>query len=158
MAENQTTAAMEIVVDDGAQRVPIKNVLGEEIGVFYFHPTDIAIINRYNDVAGKFGEIVAPLENVTINPDGTAQDNDENAVKAFNEAQKRLYEACDYIFGGNMSEAFFGSMHPFSPVGGEFYCERALEVLGRFITAQFKTETKKISKRLKSYVSKYEKK
>lgn len=153
--EKKKQAALEIVVDDGSQRVPIKNLSGDEIGVFYFHPTDVGIIQRYNEKMAKFDEIVAPLEAVDINADGTADADDNTAVDALKEAEKRLYEACDYIFGGNMSEAFFGEMHPFSPVGGVFYCETALNKVGAFISAQFEQETTKINNRLKKYVGKY---
>ena len=39
-------AEMSITVDDGSVRVPIKNLYGDEIGVFYFRPTDLGIIDR----------------------------------------------------------------------------------------------------------------
>ena len=155
MAEEKKQAALKIVIDDGSQRIPIENMNGDEIGVFYFHPTDVGIIERYNEAMSKFDEIVAPLEEIDINADGTADANDEAAAKALKEAEKRLYEACDYIFGGNMSEAFFGKMHPFSPVGGLFYCESALKKVGAFISEQFEQETTKINSRLKQYVGKY---
>ena len=147
--------SMEIVVDDGSRRIPIRNMSGEEIGVFYFRPTDFGIISRFNETVGKFDEIVKPLEEIDINPDGTTDENDMSMVKALEEAEKRLYEACDYIFGGNMSEAFFGKMNPFSPVGGVFYCETALEKVGNFISQQFDKETKKVNKRIVQYTKKY---
>ena len=68
---------------------------------------------------------------------------------------QRTLEMVDYIFGGNMSEAFFGKMHPFSPVGGVFYCESALEKVGNFITTQFEQETKKVNRRISRYTKKY---
>lgn len=143
---------MEIVIDDGSERVPIKNLFGEEIGVFFFRPTDIGIIDRYNKVAKDFDSITEPLERAEIAPDGTAQDlSDEESIAALKEAEKRLCEAVDYLFGGNMSEAFFGRMHPFSPVGGRFYAEIALDMVGRFIENRFDTETDKITKRIEKY-------
>ena len=54
MAEENKVNAMEIVIDDGSQWVPIKNKQGEEIGIFKFRPTDIAIIKRFNDISKKF--------------------------------------------------------------------------------------------------------
>ena len=155
MSEKNKQAVLEIVVDDGSQRIPIRNLSGDEIGVFFFHPTDVGIIQRFNETMSKFDDIVAPLEQVDINPDGTADTNDDAAIKAISEAEKRLYEACDYIFNGNMSSAFFGKMHPFSPVGGVFYCESVLDKVGSFIAAQFEQETVKINNRLKQYVGKY---
>lgn len=152
MAENMKNFSMEISVDDGTVRVPVKNKQGEEIGVFYFRPTDINIIKRYNEVIDKFDNIVAPLENVDISSDGTAQDmNDQAAIEALKDAEKRLFEATDYLFGGNMSEAFFGKMNPFSPVNGHFYCESAINAVGSFINTQFDRETKKISSRVNRY-------
>lgn len=152
MAENVKNFSMEISVDDGTVRVPVKNKQGEEIGVFYFRPTDINIIKRYNEVIDKFDNIVAPLENVDISSDGTAQDvNDLAAIEALKDAEKRLFEATDYLFGGNMSEAFFGKMNPFSPVNGHFYCETAINAVGNFINTQFDRETKRISSRVSRY-------
>lgn len=145
----------EIVIDDGSVEVPIKNKRGDEIGRFYFRPTDVGIIDRYNQIIGNFAEITAPLEHVNINPDGTTDENNAAEVEALREAERRLYEAVDFMFGGNMSEAFFGKMHPFSPVGGAFYCENAIESVGQFISAQFSRETEKISKRVNRYTHGY---
>ena len=70
--ENQNFTG--IIVDDGSVKESIRNKHGDEIGVFYFRPTDIGIIDRYNKIAADFDNITAPLENVNINPDGTADD------------------------------------------------------------------------------------
>lgn len=156
MAENTNTMQLNIQVDDGLRRVPVLNTYGEEIGVFSFRPTDFGIIQRYNKLVGELDHIVEPLEHVSIAADGTAdEDNDDAAAEALTEAENRLFAACDEMFGGNMSEAFFGKMHPFSPVGGEFYCEQALRAVGAFISAQFEAETKKVNARVGKYTGKY---
>lgn len=46
--EIKTTDTMEIVVDDGMRDVRIRNLKGEQIGLFKFRPTDMGIIDRYN--------------------------------------------------------------------------------------------------------------
>lgn len=156
MAETIKTQSIEaIVIDDGSIKVPIRNKQGDEIGVFYVRPTDISIIERYNRVADDFEKITAPLENVNINPDGTVDENNAAEYEALKQAEKNLYEACDFLFGGNMSEAFFGRMHPFSPVGGRFYCENVLEALAKYISAQFSSEAAKINKRVGKYTHGY---
>lgn len=144
----------EIVIDDGSVRVPIKNRQGEELGVFFFRPTDMGMIDRYNQLAGDFEKITAPLENLDINSDGTA-DGDEASMAALREAEQRLYDACNQLFGGNMAEAFFGKMHPFSPVNGRFYCENALEAVGAYISRQFAREVKKVNSRVDKYTHGY---
>lgn len=157
MAENTTNTQnfTGIVVDDGSVRESIRNKHGDEIGVFYFRPTDIGIIDRYNKVAADFDKITAPLENVNINPDGTVDEKNEAEMAAMNEAEAKLFEACDFLFGGNMSEAFFGKMHPFSPVNGRFYCENALDAVGKYISRQFDSEVTKINNRVNRYTHGY---
>lgn len=146
----------EILIDDGSRRIPIKNKFGKEIGVFYFRPTDIGIVDRYNKMAERFDEITAPLENLSITPDGAAGDGaTQEEADALKEAERRLFEACDYMFGGNMAEAFFGQMHPFSPINGVFYCETAIEAVGKYIAAQFERETVQVSKRVNKYTGGY---
>lgn len=157
MAENTTNTQnfTGIVVDDGSVRESIRNKHGDEIGVFYFRPTDIGIIDRYNKVAADFDKITTPLENVNINPDGTVDEKNEAEMAAMNEAEAKLFEACDFLFGGNMSEAFFGKMHPFSPVNGRFYCENALDAVGKYISKQFDSEVTKINNRVNRYTHGY---
>ena len=144
-----------IVVDDGSVRESIRNKHGEEIGVFYFRPTDVGIIDRYNKIAADFEKITTPLENVNINPDGTVDEKDEAERAAMQEATKRLYDACNFLFDGNFAEAFFGSMHPFSPVNGRFYCENALDAVGKYISRQFDREVAKVNNRVSRYTHGY---
>ena len=59
------------------------------------------------------------------------------------------------LFGGNMSEAFFGKMHPFSPINGHFYCENALSAVGAYISRQFDREVKKVNSRVERYTHGY---
>lgn len=151
--EEVKNMSMDIVVDDGAVRVPIKNLLGEEIGVFYFNPTDISIVKRFNEVAAKFNTVTEPLTNANINPDGTGVS--EMDTQALEEAEKRLYELVNYLFGGDMAGAFFGKMNPFSPVKGKFYAENALNAVSNYISAQFEEETKQINQRVDKYVHGY---
>lgn len=161
MAAETKNVSMEIKVDDGSVRVPIRNTYGEEIGEFRFRPTDIGIIERYNNMIGKFDEITKPLENLSISADGTIAPDDgtinADEVAALREAEKRLYDVLDEMFGGNMAEAFFGKMHPFSPVNGAFYCESAIEAVGAFIASQFDTETEKMKKNVRKYTNGYKK-
>ncbi len=151
MTDNITNMNLKITVDDGYQRVPINNKYGDEIGVFYFNPTDIGIIERYNTLADKFNAITEPLEAVESIEGESADELEARQLKALDEAKKRLYEAVDELFGGNAAEAFFGKVHPFSPVGGNFYCETVLQTVGQFINEQFDVETKKMNERVKKY-------
>lgn len=147
---------MAIIVDDGSVEVPIRNNRGEKIGMFVFRPTDIGMIDRFNTMSAEFDSIVEQLGSANIKADGTVDESDEEEFAAMKEAEKRLYAACDKLFGGNMAQAFFGSMHPFSPIGGRFYCEIALKAVGDYISKQFNVEIKQINTRVAKYTHGYE--
>lgn len=156
MADNITNQNFtSIVVDDGSVKVPILNKHNEEIGVFYFRPTDTGMIDRFNKLASTFDNIVAPLENLSINADGSVDEKNAAEMAAMQEATQRLYSACDELFEGNFSEAFFGKLHPFSIVNGVFYCESALDAVGKFISRQYDREIKKMNNRLNRYTHGY---
>ena len=144
---------LELVVDDGSITVPIKNTNGDVIGEFKFRPTDFNIVKRYNKVANEFEEVVKPL--IDANIDASGEGKDEESIRILNEAESKLFELVDYMFDGNMAEAFFGKMNAFSPVGGKFYCENALNAVGQFISRKFDAEIKQISTRVEKYTHGY---
>lgn len=145
---------IQIVVDDGKIEVPICNTLGEQIGSFRFRPTDFNIVRRYNEVSAKFENVVEPLTNANIDPNGEGAD--EESMKILDEAENRLFELVDYLFDGNASEAFFAKVNAFSPVQGKFYCEHALNAVGNFISKQFDAEIQAINARVQKYTHGYE--
>ena len=145
---HKKTSALNIVVDDGVIEVPILNKQGETVGMFSFNPSDIGIIDRYNEIAAEFQKITEPLERI-----GTSADEDDAA--AISLAKERLFEACNYLFGGSFSDAFFGHIHPFSLVRGRFYCENVLEAVGKFISAQFDREVSRVNARVEKYTRGY---
>ena len=142
-----------ITVDDGSRRVPILNMDGEEIGAFRFHPTDIGIIDRFNRMAEQFDAITKPLEGLEVPEGGEMEVINPKLAAALSEAQGLLYEAVNGLFASDgAAETFFGTMHPFSPVNGEFYATQVLQRVGEFIGAQFATETKAMSKKARKYL------
>lgn len=152
---NEKVKPIGIVVDDGYRRVPIYNTDGEETGYFKFNPTDVNIINRYNKMAKGFDAIVEPLTAVPDAPEGEDDGNDGLRMEAVEQATERLYEAVNTLFDADAASAFFGKVHPFSPVDGRFYCEVVLEAVGKYISDQFKQETTKIERRVSKYTKKY---
>lgn len=150
MAENQNIK--EIVIDDGSIEVAVKNKQGVIIGTFSFKPTDIGIIDRYNEIIKNFDNIVKPLEHIGVKSDGTA----ESDLDGLKEVECELFKAINYLFDSDdMAKAFFGKMHPFSPVNGKFYCEHVLEAAGQYIAQYFNKETEKINRRIMKYTGGY---
>ena len=143
---------LQIVVDDGFEKVPIMNTHGDEIGVLYFNPSDVGIIHRYNKIAEKFDAITEPMSRKA--PEGlTDAEKLQFDIDCTNEASERLYEACNELFGGDFAEAFFGRTNPWSPKNGKFYCEEALEKVGAFFASYFEQEVKAIESRTQKYLN-----
>ena len=150
---NEKNTTLMITVDDGSRRVPICNKDGEEIGAFTFRPTDIGIISRFNHMVEDFDRVMAPLEAVADPQAGEIDLFDPKNAEALDEATRRLYDAINNLLGSTgAAEAFFGSLNPFSPVNGDFYCRQVLMVLGAFISAQFDSQVKQLSKKAKKYL------
>ena len=149
--ETKNNAALSITVDDGRVAVPINNTNGERVGTFYFNPTDIGIVERFRDASDGFDNVVEPLNSLPDDAD------DDTQMAALKEAERRLYDMCNTLFGGNFAEAFFGSVNPFSPIDGKFYCENALNAVSEFISRQFDKETAKVNTRVEKYTQDYQK-
>ena len=146
-----------VVINDGRRKVTIKNQNGDVIGSFRFNPTDINIVNRYNESVDKFAEIVKPLSDYDINANG--EGDDAEAIRALNDAEANLIGLMNYVLDGDFGEAFFSKTHAFAGVedGDEikFYSEIAFDVIGRYISQKFDSETKKLERRLSKHTQGY---
>ena len=142
-----------ITIDDGSIDIPIQNQFGEKIGVFRFNPADINIVNRYNEVADQFGEVVKPLIDANISPEGEGEDDE--SVRLLNEAGDKMTDLMDYVLNGNSREAFFSKTHIFTPVGGMFYCEKVYDAIGTFISQRFASEVKRVNTRMNQHIHGY---
>lgn len=158
MSENTTNTLPKgkedvIVVDDGYRLIRVQNQLGEEIGKFRFNPTDFNMVNRYNEVADQFGEVVKPVADANITKDGEAAD--EDSVELLNEAEDKMIELMDYVLNCDSREAFFSKTHMFTPTDGVFYCEKVLESIENFVKIKFAAETKKVNARVAKHTANY---
>lgn len=146
-----------VVINDGRRKVTIKNQNGDVIGSFRFNPTDINIVNRYNESVAKFEDIVKPLADYDIKANG--EGDGAEAVEALDAAEEKLIELMDYVLDGDFGQAFFGKTHAFAGVeeGNEikFYAEVAFDVIGQYIAQKFDAETKKLERRLGKHTHGY---
>lgn len=146
-----------VVINDGRRKVTIKNQNGDVIGSFRFNPTDINIVNRYNESADKFADVVRPLSDYDINAQGEGEGTE--AAEVLNQAEAKLVELMNYILDGDFGKAFFSKTHAFAGVedGDEvkFYCEVAFDVIGKYISQKFDAETKKLERKLDKHTHGY---
>lgn len=148
MAETKTAENMGnlFVVDDGYREIPVWNNLHEQIGTLRYNPTDLNIVNRYREIAGKFENITKAAIQANINPDGTGEDVE--SIDIINAAEKELTEALDFLLQSDSKRAFFSVVNPFTPIGGVFYCENVMEQLRVFISKLFDAELEKVNARV----------
>ena len=137
--------SVALTVDDGSKRFEIKNNQGEIIGEFSITPSDLGIYERYAQMQQEIDEIVKPIEDM----------KEDMTLEAFTaataEIKERLYAAINKMFGTDQADKLFGKLHPFSPVGGRFYFDRVLEVVGAQINATFEQETKLFAQHVNKY-------
>lgn len=138
MKENKRNV---VVIDDGSETVEIVNKQGKTIGTFSFRPTDTEIINRYNKSVNDIDALVSSIEKA---------ENNSSTFDELNASKEKLFEIMNYIFDGNISEAFFGNASPFMIINGNLYFEIVIDAVGNYIAKRFDKEVKKINHRAKN--------
>lgn len=138
------------IIDDGTRKIPLVNKFGKLICNIYIRPADISILDRYEDLTKDFADIVKPLKNLDINADGTAEfEKDWAALK---EVETELKRRINGLFDMEEADAIFAKRNPFSSVGGKFFCESVIEVIGGVISEAVEDELKLSQKRTEKYL------
>lgn len=154
--KNVAANATNLCIDDGLEKIVISNRFGNEIGVLYFRPGDISIVDRYNEALSRLEAAVEPLRNGNMVPQNAGEEESAEAMMgALNEAKEKLFAAFDYLFDANVSEAFFSKVSPFSLAGGRFYCENVIEAVGSYIGKRVGVEVKQLNSRVEKYTHGY---
>ena len=151
MEEKVINMQLKGTVDDGTREIPIENKFGKLICNIYIRPSDISILDRYEDVIKTLPEIVKPLEELSIKNDGTANVEDDWAV--LKQVEKDLYGQLNYLFDMEEAEEIFAKRNPFSSVGGRFFCEIVIEAIGNIIESAVESEVKATQKRTEKYLA-----
>lgn len=128
-----------VVIDDGRETIEIVNKQGKTIGQFCFRPTDTEIINRYNESIANIEDLTSSIRNV---------ENGDKAFDEINSLKAKLFDIMDYVFDGNVSEAFFGNASPFMIINGNLYFEIVIDAVGNYIAKRFDKEIKRINYRV----------
>lgn len=126
------------IVDDGTREIPLVNKFGKLICNIYIRPADISILDRYNALAADFKDIMEPLKDINIKNDGSATFDEEWAIMKSVEAE--LKARINALFDMEEADEIFKNRSPFSSVGGKFFCESVIEVIGEIITEAVKEE------------------
>lgn len=138
------------IVDDGTRKIPIVNRYGKLICNIYIRPADLSILDRYNQLASDFQNIVAPLNDLSIKNDGTASfEQDWEVLKS---VEGQLKQRINELFDMDEADEIFAKRNAFSSVGGKFFCENVIEAIGKLIVDAVEEEMKLSQKRTEKYL------
>ena len=136
-------------LDDGTREIIVQNNFGEEICKLHIRSGDLSIMDRYKKLMEEYPEIVKPLSDLHVEDDGSSDISAEWEIIKGVEA--KLIEKIDYVFGMKDAKKLFASRNAFSGIGGSFYIEKVLAMLGNVVAQTIDEEGEKTRKRLEKY-------
>ena len=137
------------VLDDGTREIIVNNNFGEEICKLHIRSGDLSIMDRYKELMKEYPDIIAPLASLHMEDDGSSDiDSEWEVIKG---VEAKLIEKIDYVFGMRDAKKLFASRNAFSGIGGSFYIEKVLEMLGQVVAQSIDEEGAKTRKRLEKY-------
>lgn len=142
--------ANKYIVDDGTKEIALENAYGQPICKIHFRASDLSVIDRYNAAVKDIDEIVKPLEAISIKNDGTGTFEDDWAV--IKKAETELIQKINYILDTDDASMIFEKRNAFSSVGGVFFMQKVLSVIGNIISDTVAEETEKLKNNTAEYV------
>ena len=139
-----------IVIDDGTRELILKNQFGAVICKLHIRTSDLSLMDRYNKLMNDLGDVVAPLSEIGIKADGTAEFDAEWAT--IKQVEAELMKRLSTLFDTDEINAIFKYRHMFSSIGGEFFVEKVLNALGAEISNAIKEETELSKQRMSKYL------
>lgn len=139
MADN-----MNVKINTGALNVILRDEFEEEIGSFKFIPTDLDIVERYD-------EAIKAFENITI--------DETDEISGYKAVSEKIKEIFDYLLNYHVSDTLFKVCNPLTPVSnGDFYFEVCFETIANVIEKTFEKRIEKKMARINKATAKYTKK
>lgn len=139
-------------IDDGTREITLVNPYGMLICKIHFRPSDISIMDRYNQLTADFDKIIAPIAKTNIQPDGTASENaTDEEWAALKEVESTLIQRINALLDTKDAGEIFKTRNAFSSVGGTFFVERVLDAIGNVILAYMQEETELSKARIAKY-------
>ena len=129
----------------------------KEPEILELNTSDTGIISRLGEVYPK----LTKLADDAYKEYGFDEDTDDFDLDAIGKVLKdidaKMREYMDYLFDSNVSDICVPSGTMFDPFNGEFRFEHIIKSLSPLYGDNFSSEFGKMSKRMKTHVSKYKK-
>ena len=137
-----------ISFDEGVKEYTINN---DPDRVLRINTSDISLLTRADEAEKNIDAFMKRYNNIKINPDGTADADDETALQAVKEITEYVREQIDYIFNAPVCKIAFGNTNPLSTYKGVTLYERFLNGVMPIIKADIEAENKEAQKRAEKY-------
>lgn len=164
----------QIRVNDGSKIYQIVNQNNEELGVFRFNPTDMGMLEKYNDVVERISKVLQGLGGGETEvpalpaPEGEGKapvDEGEDPAAAVSllsrqtkEAMDEIKAAVDELFGYDTS-SFWAVCSPLTPLAnGQFFIENVMDAVAQVIEKEMGQRAKKVQSKMRAYTAKYRRK
>ena len=139
-----------IQIDDGTREYEIQNKYGETICKLHFRPGDISLLHRYEEMKDAIADTFKPLEEISLNADGTA--STDEGIEALRKAEQEFRAALGKLIDSKDLDDIFRTRNPFSSVGGKFFCENVIEMLDNIIGGVLAEEAEASRARTAKYI------
>lgn len=138
-----------IRIDDGTKEYRIVNRFGKEICKIHFRPTDLSLLDRYQEISKSMESAIEPLKELSLKADGTTEDESWEILKS---VENSVIEKFGELLDTDDVSEIFKTRRAFSSVGGRFFCEIVLLAIGEAISEEYKKEAEETSKRISKYM------
>lgn len=134
----------KIIIDDGYEEYTIENKNGKVLGSVRFNPSDVAMINRFDDVIKHIQEFSQGI------------DDSQDASVISSSFTEMLSNEINYLFNADVAGAFFSITSPLTPLeNGNLYFEVVLNAIGKLIESETGRKVQKMQTKISKYTRKY---
>lgn len=145
-----------ILSEDILETVRIKDHTGKVLSEFSFNPSDVNIVDRYDEFINKFetlrDEIAAYEESSEKSGD---YDKERDKLHLIN---KKIHEAINRLVNADVADSIFSVMGALSPLpSGDYYFTFIVEQIGQKIQNATGARMKKIDMKIRKHTAKYHK-
>lgn len=143
-----------ISFEDGLESFTIN---GDDNRVIRFNPGDLNLRVRAEKALKIISEWKPSLENIKLNPDGTAVEESAEVVNTLSAFDSMLREEMNYIFNADVYDIVFAGQSPLCVVGKDriFLFEAFLMSAMPVIEAELGTSLADSQKRVEKYTKDY---
>lgn len=142
--------AQSINFDDGFKDYEIN---GDPKRIIRVDTADYGLIERFSGAQKRLEEKLKKYDGLKINPDGSADIGDDEAVEALADLGRIVREETNYIFNADIADIAFGGASPLSTKNGVPLYERFFNAVIPIIKNDLEAEAKASEKRINRYTA-----